>query len=64
MRTHTHSQICFWIVGFEVLTVVGMKSSVFWVITPCSSLAFNGLCSDIFQKIELLYAIVPFELIV
>jgi hypothetical protein len=23
-------------VGFEVLTVVGMKMAVFWVVAPCS----------------------------
>jgi hypothetical protein len=28
-------------VGFEVLTAVVMKSSVFWDITPCSPLKVN-----------------------
>jgi hypothetical protein len=28
-------------VGFEVLTVVIMKSTIFWVITPCSPLKVN-----------------------
>jgi hypothetical protein len=28
-------------VGFEVLTSVVMKSSIFWGITMCSSLKFN-----------------------
>jgi hypothetical protein len=28
-------------VGFEVLTVVVMKSSTFWDITPCSALKVN-----------------------
>jgi hypothetical protein len=35
-------------IGFEVLTAVVMKSSVFWDITPCSSLkvnrCFGGTC--------------------
>jgi hypothetical protein len=29
------------IVGFEVLTAVVMKSSIFWDITPCSPLKVN-----------------------
>jgi hypothetical protein len=29
-------------VGFEVLTAVVMKNSVFWAITPCSPLKVNG----------------------
>jgi hypothetical protein len=29
------------LVGFEVLTPVLMKSTVFWDITPCSPLKFN-----------------------
>jgi hypothetical protein len=28
-------------VGFEVLTAVIMKSTIFWDITPCSSLSVN-----------------------
>jgi hypothetical protein len=28
-------------VGFEVLTAVAMKSSIFWDITPCSVLKVN-----------------------
>jgi hypothetical protein len=28
-------------VGFEVLTAVGMKSTIFWDITPCSPLSVN-----------------------
>jgi hypothetical protein len=28
-------------VGFEVLTVVVMKSTIFWDITPCSLLRIN-----------------------
>jgi hypothetical protein len=28
-------------VGFEVLTAVVMKSTIFWDITPCSPLKFN-----------------------
>jgi hypothetical protein len=28
-------------VGFEVLTVVVMKSTIFWDITPCSPLSVN-----------------------
>jgi hypothetical protein len=31
------------VVGFEVLTAVVMKSSVFWDITPCSLLKVNEL---------------------
>jgi hypothetical protein len=30
-------------VGFEVLTAVVMKSSIFWDITPCSPLKVNRL---------------------
>jgi hypothetical protein len=29
------------IVGFEVLTAVVMKSTIFWVITPCSPVKVN-----------------------
>jgi hypothetical protein len=29
------------LVGFEVLTAVVMKSSIFWDITPCSTLNVN-----------------------
>jgi hypothetical protein len=29
-------------VGFEVLTAVFMKSTIFWDITPCSPLKDNG----------------------
>jgi hypothetical protein len=29
------------IVGFEVITAVVMKSSIFWDITPCNPLKFN-----------------------
>jgi hypothetical protein len=28
-------------VGFEVFTAVVMKSTIFWVITPCSPLSVN-----------------------
>jgi hypothetical protein len=35
-----HEEKCYW-VGFEVLTVVVMKSTIFWDITPCSPLRFN-----------------------
>jgi hypothetical protein len=51
--------------GFEVLTVVAMKSYVFWDVTPCSPLkgnwppkhwlTFNELHSVISQKINRLY---------
>jgi hypothetical protein len=30
-------------VGFEVLTVVVVKSTIFWDITPCSPLKINVL---------------------
>jgi hypothetical protein len=44
--TKGHRQVC--IIGFEVLTAVVMKSSIFWVITPCSPLKvnrrFEGTC--------------------
>jgi hypothetical protein len=30
-------------VGFEVLTEVVMKSSVFWVVTPCSPLKVRDI---------------------
>jgi hypothetical protein len=30
-------------VGFELLTAVVIKSSLLWVITPCSPLEFNRL---------------------
>jgi hypothetical protein len=43
----------FTIVGFEILTVVVMKSTVFWDITPCIRLTFNGLHGVISQKIIL-----------
>jgi hypothetical protein len=44
-----------WIyVGFQVLTVVSMKSIIFWVVTPCSPLKvnrrFGGACR--FQRIR------------
>jgi hypothetical protein len=38
-------QINFYNVGFEVLTAVVMKSSVFWDITPCSPSKANQ-CSE------------------
>jgi hypothetical protein len=38
--------------GSEVLMLVVMKSSMFWDITPCSPLTFNGLHGVIWQKIE------------
>jgi hypothetical protein len=53
-------------VGFEVLTAVVVKSSIFWDVTPCGPfkvnrrfggaypLTFNGLLGVISQKIELL----------
>jgi hypothetical protein len=30
-------------VGFEVLTAVVMKSTIFWDVTPCSPLSFRAL---------------------
>jgi hypothetical protein len=42
-----------WIVWFEVLTAVVMKSTIFWDITPCSPLSvnrrFGGTCRLLFQ---------------
>jgi hypothetical protein len=40
-------------VGFEVLTAVVMKSSVFCYLTPCSRLTSNTLHGIYPQKIEL-----------
>jgi hypothetical protein len=38
--THSH-----WVsAGFEALTAVVMKSSIFWDITPCNPLKFCSLC--------------------
>jgi hypothetical protein len=31
-------------VGFEVLTAVVMKSTIFWDITPCSPLKMEEIC--------------------
>jgi hypothetical protein len=39
--------------GFEVLTAVIMKSTIFWNVTLCSPLKVNGLHSVICQKIIL-----------
>jgi hypothetical protein len=36
-----HSKLSFSCVGFEVLTAVVKKSSIFWDITPCSLLKVN-----------------------
>jgi hypothetical protein len=36
-------------VGFEVLTAVVMKSTVFWDITPCSTLKANRRCGVIYR---------------
>jgi hypothetical protein len=39
-------------VGFEVLTPVVMKSSIFWDITPCSSACYllhAGILIDLFN---------------
>jgi hypothetical protein len=41
--------------GFEVLTAVIMKSSVFWNIMLCSLLTFSGLHGVISQKILYIY---------
>jgi hypothetical protein len=38
-------------VGFEVLTAVVMKSTIFWDIKPCSPLTLNGLHGVISQTI-------------
>jgi hypothetical protein len=35
-------QINSFYVGFEVLTAVVLKSTIFWDMTPCSPLSFNG----------------------
>jgi hypothetical protein len=40
-------------VGFEVFTAVVMKSIIFWDMTPCSPLSFNGLLGVISQKMIL-----------
>jgi hypothetical protein len=33
----------YWVVGFEVLKAVVMKSNIFWIITQCSLLTVNRL---------------------
>jgi hypothetical protein len=38
---HSHSEISYKYVGFEVLTAVVMKSTIFWDTTPCSPLNVN-----------------------
>jgi hypothetical protein len=40
-RTSTLRPNTFKLVGFEVLTAVVMKSTIFWDITPCSPLRVN-----------------------
>jgi hypothetical protein len=40
-------------VGFEVLTAVVTKSTIYWNITPCSPLNVKGLHGVISQKTEL-----------
>jgi hypothetical protein len=34
------------LVGFEVLTAVFVKNSVFWAITPCSLLKVNDVSDE------------------
>jgi hypothetical protein len=41
LRNYLTNLMKYDIVGFEVLTAVVMKSTIFWDITPCSPLSVN-----------------------
>jgi hypothetical protein len=43
-------------VGFEVLTAVVMKSTIFWDMTPCSPLSCNGRFGETCRLASLLPA--------
>jgi hypothetical protein len=45
-KIHSGAQIYFACVGFEVLTEVVMKSSVFWHITLCSLLKASDISEE------------------
>jgi hypothetical protein len=51
LNVFTESQLIYF-VGFEVLTAVVVKSSIFWDIIPCSPLDVNQLHSIITKKID------------
>jgi hypothetical protein len=67
---HDAQEMNTWVAGFEVLTAVVTKSSIFWNITPCSPrrrlvppkrpLALNELHGVVLQKISLFNTRVDF----
>lgn len=49
-------QYCY--IGFEVLTAVVLKCSIFWIIRLCSTLAFSGLYGVMSQNIQLFNTVI------